>query len=63
MSRRSRPPRKSPNRKGDSEAPRPDTIPTVRPPARSAEVTETRPPQGPPDELAVLDAAWDELLV
>ena len=66
MSRRSRPPRgrKTPHRSADSEAPTLHTRPTVRPPARATERSETRAAEDPVnDDLAVLDAGWDELLV
>jgi hypothetical protein len=63
MSRRSRPPRTRKSRNTDSPAPQVESIASVAPPSDSVDEVAPRPLTAPVDELAALDAGWDELLV
>jgi hypothetical protein len=63
MSRRSRPPRTRKSRNTDSPGPPFESTASVAPPSDTVEETGPRPLQAPVDELAALDAGWDELLV
>ena len=60
-SRRSRPPRGRKSR--NPEAPSSD-IPVIIPPAgRAVDISVASSGEGPRDELAALEAGWDELLL
>ena len=61
-SRRSRPPRGRKSR--NPEAP-PEEVPVIIPPAsRPLDIAHvSAPPEAPRDELAALEAGWDELLL
>jgi hypothetical protein len=57
--RRTRPPPKRKSQSHDSEAPQPTLAVTVIPPSIDA-AEDAGPPTRTGDELAALDAAWDE---
>ncbi|HLK39229.1 MAG TPA: hypothetical protein VKU41_20850 [Polyangiaceae bacterium] len=66
MSRRSRPPRGRKSRHSEpiqATTPRIDGPATIAPAAESLRESEAPPTAGPVDELAALDAGWDELLL
>ncbi len=60
-SRRSRPPR---GRKSRNPEALPNDVPVIIPPAaRTVDIVASTAPDGPRDELAALEAGWDELLL
>jgi hypothetical protein len=63
MSRRSRPPRTRKSQGSDSQAPQVEGVASVAPPQEAVNDAGPRPPEAPVDELAALDAGWDELML
>jgi len=61
MSRRDRPPRARKSR--NSQAPQVEDGASVAPPPGATAEAESRPSQAPVDEMAALDAGWDELFL
>jgi hypothetical protein len=61
MSRRDRPPRARKSR--NSQAPQVDGSASVAPTPEAPPEAEPRPSQVPVDEMAALDAGWDELFL